>query len=171
MIMGKYQETSSVKLWRLTRLIAISLVIILLPACATVEDHLPETTDDFCAQVDQTLPLALSEYLSPFENKMKNSTGVYVLEQGTEAMLSRAWLSEHAEQTIDVQYFIFSADNIGLIAMDYLVKAAERGVKVRLLVDDIMVDAKGSELLKLAAHKNLSIKIYNPMANIGKNIA
>ncbi|KAG1694858.1 Epimerase family protein [Nymphon striatum] len=102
---------------------------------------------------------------------MKSSTGVYVLEQGTEAMMSRAWLSDQAEHTIDVQYFIFSADNIGLIATDYLVKAAERGIKVRILVDDLMVDANGDELLKLAAHKNLSIRIYNPMANIGKNIA
>lgn len=101
---------------------------------------------------------------------MKESTGVYVLEEDTESLLSRAWLSQNAEKTIDIQYFIFSADNIGLIAADYLVKAAERGVKVRLLVDDLMVDAKGDELLKLTAHKNLSIKIYNPLANIGKNI-
>jgi len=85
-------------------------------------------------------------------------------------MLSRAWLSEHAQKTIDVQYFIFSADNVGLIATDYLIKAAERGVKVRVLVDDIMVEASGNELLKLAAHENFSIKIYNPKANIGKNI-
>ena len=142
----------------------------MLPACSSVEDHISEPDQDFCSNVENKIPLALSEYLAPFEEKMNSSTGVYVLEHGTEAMLSRAWLSEHAQETIDVQYFIFSADNIGLIAIDYLVKAAERGVKVRMLVDDIMVGAKGSELLKLAAHKNLSIKIYNPMANIGKNI-
>lgn len=85
-------------------------------------------------------------------------------------MLTRAWLTEYAEQTIDVQYFIFSTDNIGLIASDYLIQAADRGIKVRLLVDDIMVEAKGDELLKLNAHENLSIRIYNPMANIGKNL-
>jgi len=168
--MVKTQKNISVKLLTLVSQTAMLLLIFILSACSSVEDRILEIEQDYCSAIDNKTPAALSEYLSPFEDKMKSSTGVYVLEQGTEAMLSRAWLSEHAQQTIDVQYFIFSTDNIGLIAIDYLVKAAERGVKVRLLVDDIMVDAKGHELLKLAAHENLSIKIYNPMANIGKNI-
>jgi len=168
--MKRPQTKIRINLLKLTRHIAISSFVLLSVACSSAEDHIPETKQNYCAEVDATITPALSEHLSPYKKRMKNSTGVYVLEQGTEAMFSRAWLSEHAEKTIDVQYFIFSADNIGLIAVDYLVKAAERGVKVRLLVDDIMVEAKGSELLKLAAHENLSIKIYNPMANIGKNI-
>ena len=57
-------------------------------------------------------------------------------------MISRAWLCENAEKSIDIQYFIFSTDNVGLIACDYLVRAADRGVKVRLLIDDILIDAK-----------------------------
>jgi phosphatidylserine/phosphatidylglycerophosphate/cardiolipin synthase-like enzyme len=146
--------------------------IILLPSLSFAEqEHLVDSTQDFCAAVKHKPQVALSNYLAPYEKKMQHSTGVYVLEQGTEAMLTRAWLTEHAKHTIDVQYFIFSTDNIGLIAVDYLVKAAERGVKIRVLVDDIMIEAHGDELLKLAAHKNFSIKVYNPMANIGKNIA
>ncbi len=147
------------------------MLIISQSGCSKGEDHITGPIENYCAAVDDDKPkITLSEYLTPFQHKMKSSTGVYILEQGTEAMLTRGWLSKHAQQTIDVQYFIFSADNIGLIAVDYLVKAAERGVKVRLLVDDIMIDANGNELLKLAAHENLSIKIYNPVANIGKNI-
>jgi len=168
--MNKNQKHICANFGKLISQPAILLALILLPACSGIEDHISESEQDFCAAVVDTPTKALSKYLAPFEQLMKDSTGVYVLEQGTEAMLSRAWLSEHAQQTIDVQYFIFSTDNIGLIATDYLVKAAERGVKVRILVDDIMVDANGGELLKLAAHQNLSIKIYNPMANIGKNI-
>jgi len=85
-------------------------------------------------------------------------------------MVSRAWLSEYAEQSIDIQYFIFSIDNVGLIACDYLVRAADRGVKVRILVDDIMVDADIEDILMLASHENIEIKIYNPGVNLGKNI-
>jgi len=114
--------------------------------------------------------MMLDYYLKDLKEKMQNKTGVYVLERGIEAMLSRAWLTKHAQETIDVQYFIFSTDNIGLIATNYLIQAANRGVKVRVLVDDIMVDASGEDLLKIASHKNIEIKIYNPMANIGKNI-
>ena len=169
--MDKNSKNTRSHLFILISRVAIPLLTLLLPACSTAEDHIIESTQNFCSSVVHKTPTALSKYLSPFEDKMESSTGVYVLEQGTEAMMSRAWLSDHAEKTIDVQYFIFSADNIGLIAIDYLVRAAERGVKVRMLVDDLMIDAKGDELLKLAAHKNLSIKIYNPMANLGKNIA
>ena len=172
--MDKKPESININALLLTRniarQIAILSLIILLPACSKIEDHISDPVQNFCSIINDKPQIELSDYLAFFKNNMKKSTGVYVLEQGTEAMLTRGWLSKHAEQTIDVQYFIFSADNIGLIAVDYLVKAAERGVKVRLLVDDIMIDAKGDELLKLAAHKNLSIKIYNPVANIGKNI-
>ncbi|WP_104040698.1 phospholipase D family protein [Vibrio hyugaensis] len=115
-------------------------------------------------------PSPLSHYLDAFEQELASKTGVYVLEQGAEAMMSRAWLTERAEKSIDIQYFIFSVDNVGLIATDYLVKAAERGVKVRVLVDDIMLEADGEELVFLAAHENIEIKVYNPNANLGKNI-
>ena len=139
-------------------------------SCSAQGERLTTSTVDYCAAIPVANNKLLSEYLAPVEHKMRDKTGVYILEHGIEAMLSRAWLTEHAEQTIDVQYFIFSTDNIGLIAIDYLVKAAERGVRVRILVDDIMIEASGSELQTLAAHKNISIKIYNPVANIGKNL-
>lgn len=153
----------------LRALIASSLFFV--SSCSSYESSISVNSTDYCSQINKASTGELVKYLSPFEEQMKKSTGVYVLEQGTEAMFSRAWLSDQAQESIDIQYFIFSADNIGLIAVDYLVKAADRGVKIRLLVDDFMVDANGDELLKLASHKNLSIRIYNPMANIGKNIA
>lgn len=84
------------------------------------------------------------------------------MEEGDVSMISRAWLTESAEKSIDIQYFIFSADNIGLIACDYLVRAADRGVHVRMIVDDIMVEADADELLALDAHPNLSIKSITP---------
>lgn len=155
---------------KISKVILLFILLSQLSACTNTEPRITPQAENFCADINETNKYLLDEQLAPFAEKMQKSTGVYVLEEGTEAMLSRAWLSEHAQKTIDVQYFIFSTDNIGLIAIDYLVKAAERGVKVRILVDDIMVDARGDELLKLAAHPNLSIKIYNPVANIGKNI-
>jgi phosphatidylserine/phosphatidylglycerophosphate/cardiolipin synthase-like enzyme len=112
----------------------------------------------------------LSSELADVDSIMESKTGVYVLEDGANAMITRAWLSEYAEKSIDIQYFIFSLDNVGLIAVDYLVRAADRGVKVRILVDDIMVDASIEDILSLAAHKNIDIKIYNPGVNLGKNL-
>jgi len=94
-------------------------------------------------------------------------TGVLVLDKGEEALLARAWLADHAQQSIEVQYFIWSTDNIGILATEALLRAAKRGVKVRVIVDDLLIDAPDKTLLALALHQNVSIKIYNPKHSVG----
>lgn len=140
-------------------------------ACAEEKtDLVPEQKKDFCSSIHRNDSVNLSQTLATVKDLMETSTGVYVLEDGDAAMISRAWLSEYAEKTMDIQYFIFSTDNVGLIACDYIVRAADRGVKVRILVDDILVEAEPDEIMALDAHKNIEIKIYNPGINLGKNI-
>jgi len=101
--------------------------------------------------------------------RIQTETGAYILEKGEEALIGRAWLTLHAQRTIDVQYFIWSSDNIGTLAAEQLLRAADRGVKVRVLVDDLLVDAPGESLLLLSAHRNVQIRIYNPNISIGKS--
>ena len=159
------------------RLIALSIILIVVTFGVykyynTPENNLiPSYSKDFCSSIHlQTDSTSLTKELKKFENIMTEKTGVYVLEDGGNSLISRAWLSENAEKTIDIQYFIFSTDNVGLLACDYLVRAADRGVKIRILIDDIMVEATGKEILALDSHENISIKIYNPGVNLGKNI-
>ncbi|MGZ9075218.1 MAG: phospholipase D-like domain-containing protein [Burkholderiaceae bacterium] len=94
-------------------------------------------------------------------------SGVYVLDTGAEALLARAWLADHARESIEVQYFIWSTDNIGILAAEALVRAAERGVRVRVIVDDLLIDAPDKSLLALARHPNIDIRIYNPQSSVG----
>ncbi len=94
-------------------------------------------------------------------------SGVHVLDTGTEALLTRAWLVDHAQHSIEVQYFIWSTDNIGILAAEALLRAAERGVKVRVIVDDLLIDAPDKSLLALAHHPNVDIRIYNPKSSVG----
>ncbi|MCJ7557907.1 MAG: phospholipase D family protein [Gammaproteobacteria bacterium] len=101
---------------------------------------------------------------------MASKTGVYILEKGEEALIGRAWLSQHATQSIDIQYFIWSTDNIGTLAAEQLLRAAERGVKVRVLVDDLMIDAEEQTLLLLSAHPSVQIRIYNPNLSVGVSL-
>jgi cardiolipin synthase C len=89
-------------------------------------------------------------------------SGAYVLETGEEALLARAWLADHAAQSIDVQYFIWSTDNIGILAAEALLRAAERGVQVRVIVDALLLDAPDRSLLALARHPAVEVRIYNP---------
>jgi len=99
--------------------------------------------------------------------QMSMKTGVYVLEKGEEALIGRAWLTQHAARSIDVQYFIWSTDNIGILAAEQLLSAAERGVIIRVLVDDFLIDAHDRTLLLLSAHPNVQIRIYNPNVTVG----
>lgn len=94
-------------------------------------------------------------------------TGAYVLDRGEDALQARAWLVDHARQSIEVQYFIWSTDNIGTLAAEALLRAAERGVKVRVIVDDLLIDAPDKSLLALAKHPNIDIRIYNPQHKVG----
>jgi putative cardiolipin synthase len=94
-------------------------------------------------------------------------SGVYVLDTGTEALLARAWLADHAQESIEVQYFIWSTDNIGILAAEALLRAADRGVRVRVIVDDLLIDAPDKSLLALARHPHIDIRIYNPQTSVG----
>jgi putative cardiolipin synthase len=99
--------------------------------------------------------------------KHPGQTGVYVLDTGEQALRARAWLADHAQRSIEVQYFIWSTDNVGILAAEALLRAAERGIKVRVIVDDLLIDAPDKSLLALAKHPNIDIRIYNPMHHVG----
>jgi cardiolipin synthase C len=147
----------------------IVLVFILMFSCKNPKNEVDNKVD-FCSQIHQDSISKLSTVLKFPTELINNKTGVYVLEDGGGSIITRAFLTENAEKSIDIQYFIFSTDNVGLIACDYLIRAADRGVKIRILVDDIMVDADIEDILTLDSHKNIEIKIYNPGVNLGKNL-
>ncbi|HEY0666950.1 MAG TPA: phospholipase D family protein [Sphingobacteriaceae bacterium] len=149
--------------------VLILFIVVLIAGCGNNKPLFPAADEGHCMSLPAG-PASLSKHLDPFTEIAKTKSGVCVLEDGGNSLVVRGWLSENAEKSIDVQYFIFSADNVGLIACDYLVRAADRGVNVRILVDDVMVEAGAHELLTLDSHKNISIKIYNPTTNIGKNL-
>lgn len=94
-------------------------------------------------------------------------SGVYVLDTGWEALLARAWLADRAQHSIEVQYFIWSSDNIGILAAEALLRAADRGVRVRVIVDDLLIDAPDKFMLALARHPNVDVRIYNPQHSVG----
>ncbi len=129
-----------------------------------------ESTQTFCDSLQVQENGLLNAALKDVDSLCNIKSGVFVLEHGDEAMISRAWLSKNATTSIDIQYFIFSVDNVGLIACNYLLEAANRGVKVRILVDDIMVEAEPGQIANLNAHPNIQIKVYNSGVNLGKNI-
>ncbi len=144
------------------------LILAILAGCSGSKTVYAPINEDFCSAIHMPDPGKLSMFLDPLREKMQSQTGVMSLEEGDMSMITRGWFTETAEKSIDIQYFIFSADNVGLIAVDYFLRAAERGVKVRLLIDDITLKAEARQLVAIDAHPNIEIRIFNPVANVGK---
>lgn len=109
-------------------------------------------------------------HIDELQQKYAEKTGIYILEKGEDALISRAWLADNAKRTIDVQYFIWSSDNIGTLAAASLLRAAQRNVHIRVIIDDLLLDAPNEALFALAAHPNIDIRIYNPNINVGTSM-
>jgi putative cardiolipin synthase len=92
-------------------------------------------------------------------------SGFAIIRYGRPALAARVALADLAETTLDVQYYIWEADATGRILAERLVRAAERGVRVRVLVDDINLSGRDGRIAALDAHPNIEIRIFNPFAN------
>ena len=99
--------------------------------------------------------------------KMKNTTGVFTIESGGNSLITRLWLFEHAQKSIDIQYYSFGRDVTGIIACEYVVRAANRGVKVRLLVDEAAGKMNPHAVQVLDAHENIEVRVYNAGLRLG----
>lgn len=89
-------------------------------------------------------------------------SGVVPLPDGVSALHSRIALADGAERSLDVMYYIWHDDVAGLLLMDALRRAADRGVRVRLLLDDNGIHGLDPMLAALNAMPNFSIRIFNP---------
>lgn len=92
----------------------------------------------------------------------EGSSGVELLEGGIDAFAIRRLLVERAERTIDLQYYIWHDDLTGALMLEYLRRAALRGVHVRLLVDDNGISGLDQKLRWLALSPNIAVRIFNP---------
>jgi putative cardiolipin synthase len=153
------------------RLQTASLFLVVLSGCghSSVIKRIslsPTAGVPYCSQNPDPDPPQLANVLNELGLNPKQ-THATLLEEGASAIVSRAWLTENAVERIDAQYFIFAADNLGLIATDSLLVAAERGVKVRLLVDDTLNHGDPDTLQALSLHPNAEVRIYNPTLKVG----
>ena len=89
-------------------------------------------------------------------------SGFAVLQHGAQALLSRTALASQAAQRIDLQYYIYAADHSGLTLLLHLAAAADRGVKVRLLVDDNNLAVSDVVAAQVATHPNIEVRVFNP---------
>jgi putative cardiolipin synthase len=91
-------------------------------------------------------------------------SGFRLLTSGQEAFLARAALAEAAQRTLDLQYYVVAEDATSTLLLYRALIAAQRGVRVRLLIDDLDVGDRDSHLATLAAHPNVQLRVFNPFA-------
>ena len=113
---------------------------------------------------DQPQTTRLGQLAGVAASTRAGQSGFVILDTGRQAFLHRAALIEAAERSIDAQYYIWNSDLSGRYLARRLLLAADRGVRVRLLLDDINVGDRDAVLAALDHHPNVSIRIYNPFA-------
>jgi len=91
-----------------------------------------------------------------------------LLGNGLDAFVARAALAQVAERAIDLQYYMIHGDNVGTLLLEQLVKAADRGVRVRILLDDIDEGGRDFRIAALDLHPNIEVRIFNPF---GRNVS
>jgi len=136
------------------------LSLFFLSACHKVEIDPPSVLTTQKSLSYALTPTWLHSFHSPVS--LQKHTALYSLENGVDALSARLYLIDHATHTIDVQYYIYKDD---LTANEFsyrLLKAAERGVKVRILIDDLDTTGKDKGVAMMASHPNIDIKLFNP---------
>jgi putative cardiolipin synthase len=109
----------------------------------------------------------LGGQLASAASEHDGTSGFRILSVGVDGFLTRVQMIDAAERTLDLQYFIFRGDETGRLLTDALLRAADRGVRVRVLIDDGDTIAGDEQIIALDAHPAIEIRIFNPFAYRG----
>jgi putative cardiolipin synthase len=136
------------------------LALVLVSGCASVDFDYPKTESHAFPDTDDTyLGVHLSDLVA---RKPADQSGFYPLPDGVDALAARLLLIDRAERSIDVQYYLIKTDLVGNAFVHALLRAADRGVRVRLLLDDIMTSGYDAGMAALDAHANFEMRVFNP---------
>jgi putative cardiolipin synthase len=132
---------------------------LLLGACSTLRT-------DYVKQPSKALPPAIAtpsgRYIHAAVKQHVDESGFRLLTLSNNALMSRVVLADHAQHSIDMQYYILNNDATGRLVAQRVLAAADRGVRVRLLLDDINATNAIDMLDALDAHPNIEVRLFNP---------
>ena len=107
----------------------------------------------------------LDSAFAPVEARHPDQSGFRLVSEGTEAFVTRMQSARVAVRSLDVQIYIWHSDLTGNYLAQQLIESADRGVQVRLLLDDLDARAKNSGIASLAAHPNIRVRLFNPFVS------
>ncbi|MFW2440642.1 MAG: phospholipase D family protein [Arenicellales bacterium] len=142
----------------------VSSLILLMTGCVSAPIDYPKQASVAMTDVSGTREaLKVRKWLGGKDDV----NGFYPLSQGFDAFGARLRLMDVAEKSIDAQYFLMKPDNAGLVFAAGLLKAADRGVRVRFLLDDVFTSVDDVDLAMLDDHPNIEVRIFNPISRKG----
>ena len=136
-------------------------VIATLSGCASVDFDAPKTATYALTDTDDTF---LGKLIEGRAEEHPGEAGFFPVSDGIDALALRLLMAERAERTIDAQYYLITNDVVGFAFFDFLLRAADRGVRVRLLLDDIQTKGYDAGMAALDSHPNFEVRIFNPFA-------
>ncbi|MBW2193037.1 MAG: phospholipase D family protein [Deltaproteobacteria bacterium] len=139
----------------------IALSLFLLGGCATLPKDFDRPISHAYTDTDDTrLGKNRRDEMAAHPGK----SGFHLLGNGLDAFVARAVLAHTAERSIDVQYYLYHDDLVGRLFTDQLIKAADRGVRVRVLVDDMGLAGRDLGVAVADSHPNMEVRIFNPFS-------
>src|ERR1700726_3433280 len=136
----------------------LAVLILLMAGCATLPQHVQKSQSAALQNPDTT---SLGRIVAADESG-KNLSGIRLLTSGEEALGDLIALADHAERTLDIQYSIIHEDDSARILLQHVRRAADRGVRVRVLVDDLNTAGEDRRFMHLGAHANVEVRVFNP---------
>jgi putative cardiolipin synthase len=144
----------------LLRLGVLVYASLLLAGCATTLPKHYEVTPSVAYANPQVTELG--RILQPDLERHPGQSGVKLLSGGKESFQARLDLATLADKTLDLQYYRWAADNSGQILAARVLRAADRGVRVRILIDDINTADSDFRFARMDQHPNIEIRLFNP---------
>lgn len=144
------------------RTLSLIFTTLLLVGCASIDFDYPKSETTAFSDTSDT---QLGRFTATGVDRNPGKAGFYPLVDGIDALGARLILADRAERSIDAQYFLITDDLVGHLFLESLLRAADRGVRVRLLIDDIHTKGADPGLAALNAHENVEVRLYNPFAH------
>ncbi len=152
---------------RSTRFPLFLLLLVIVAGCASIPFDYPRPISVALYRPQAT---KLGRELQPLVIKHLGESGFYLMPSGLDAFLARVLLIDTAEKTLDMQYYIFHADLTGKFVLDRILAAAERGVRVRLLLDDWRETSNMDRWLTIMEiYPNIEVRVFNPFSGLRSN--
>lgn len=141
--------------WSAVARLILSATVLLAAGCASLKPA--DLPDQYGSPPAQT---ALWSQLE----SVRSDDWLHILNTGEEAINWRLRLIDSASQSLDLQTFLWKDDETGLKVLRYIYEAADRGVRVRILLDDTFTANHDEAILDIDHHPNIALRIYNPFA-------